>query len=151
MPIQKLKDFLDKEGVKYISIRHSPAYTMPEIAARAHVPGKMVAKTVMVKVDGRLAMIVLPANRKVDLKAMRELTGASVRLATEEQFKNLFPECELGAMPPFGNLYGLDVYVSPELARQDEIAFNAGTHTELIQLAYQDFERLARPRFLALA
>lgn len=150
MPIKKLKTFLDKEGVKYVSISHSPAYTMPEIAAKAHVPGKMAAKTVMVKIDGNLAMIVLPSNEKVDLKAMTEITGSQVALATEQEFKGLFPECELGAMPPFGNLYGLDVYVSPHLERYDEIAFNAGTHTELIKLAYTDFERLVHPKVLTL-
>ncbi|PYI81134.1 MAG: deacylase [Verrucomicrobia bacterium] len=150
MPARKLKEFLDKEKIKYVSITHSPAYTAQEVAASAHVPGKELAKTVIVKVDGQMAMAVLPANRKVVVQELREITGADeVQFATEVEFKNLFPDCETGAMPPFGNLYGMEVYVAPSLAEDDEIAFNAGTHTELIKMSYQDFERLVKPKMVS--
>ena len=150
MPAKKLKEFLDKEKIKYLSITHSPAYTAQEVAASAHVPGKELAKTVIVKVDGKIAMAVLPANRKVVVQELREITGADqLQFATEVEFKNLFPDCETGAMPPFGNLYGMEVYVAPSLAEDDEIAFNAGTHTELIKMSYQDFERLVKPKMVS--
>src|SRR5437879_1879124 len=151
MPARKLKEFLDKEKIKYVSITHSPAYTAQEVAASAHVPGKELAKTVIVKVDGQMAMTVLPANRKVVVQDLREITGAGqVQFATEVEFKNLFPDCETGAMPPFGNLYGMDVYVAPSLAEDDQIAFNAGSHTEVMKLAYKDFERLVKPRVVRM-
>jgi len=149
MPVQQLKDFLDSYRVKYVSIQHSPAYTAQEIAATAHVPGRQLAKTVMVKVDGKMAMAVLPASQKADLSLLRAALGVGVvELATEAEFRRLFPECELGAMPPFGNLYDMNVYVSEGLTEDEEIAFNAGSHTELIRLAYMDFERLVRPKIL---
>ncbi len=106
MPLQKLREFLDQNSVKYVSISHSPAYTAQEIAASAHIPGQELAKTVMVKLDGKMAMAVLPASFKVDLDHLGSATGAdAVELATEEEFKGLFPGCEPGAMPPFGNLW----------------------------------------------
>jgi len=152
MPIQRLKEFLDAENVKYVSISHSPAYTAQEIAASAHVPGKELAKTVMVKLDGRMAMAVLPASRKVDFAKLGQAAGAGeVELAGERDFRDMFPGCEVGAMPPFGNLYNLDVYVSEELAEDEEIAFNAGSHTELVKLAYRDFERLVEPKVAQIA
>jgi len=152
MPVQKLKLFLDHEGVKYVSIRHSLAYTAQEIAASAHVPGTELAKTVVIRLDGRTAMVVLPAAQRVDFAALKAMTGASeARLASEQEFRDTFPDCEVGAMPPFGNLYGLEVFVSPRLAEDDEIAFNAGSHTELIRLAYRDFARLVRPRVMELS
>lgn len=150
MPSKRLKEFLDQNNVKYISIQHSPAYTAQEIAAMTHIPGKDMAKTVMIKIDGKMAMAVLPANRKVILSELKEALDADkVSLASEEEFKSLFPDCELGAMSPFGNLYGLEVYVSPELASEQEIAFNAGTHTEIIKMAYKDFERLVNPKVIS--
>ena len=150
MPAKKLKEFLDKEKIKYVSISHSPAYTAQEVAASAHVPGKELAKTVIMKIEGKMAMAVLPANRKVVVQDLREITGAErVQFATEVEFKNLFPDCETGAMPPFGNLYGMDVYVAPSLAEDEEIVFNAGTHTELIKMSYRDFERLVKPKVLS--
>jgi Ala-tRNA(Pro) deacylase len=152
MPLQKLREFLDSEKVKYVTIYHSPAFTAQEIAASAHVPGKELAKTVMVKLDGRMAMVVLPASYRIDMDMLRRATGASeVELAGEKEFKDVFPACEVGAMPPFGNLYGMDVYVSETLADDDEIAFNAGSHTELIRLAYADFARLVNPKVVSLA
>jgi Ala-tRNA(Pro) deacylase len=152
MPLRKLTEFLDSEGVKYQTINHSPAFTAQEVAALAHVPGKELAKTVMVKVDDEIAMAVLPANERVDLDRLQEATGAKrVELASEREFKELFPECELGAMPPFGNLYGVKVYVDDSLAEDEEIAFNAGTHTELMRLPYRDFERLVHPKVVEVA
>lgn len=152
MPSRKLKEFLDNQHIKYLSITHSPAYTAQEVAASAHIPGKEMAKTVMVKIGGRMAMAVLPANQKVVLQDLRDITGSDdVQFATEDEFKALFPDCEVGAMPPFGNLYGLDVYVAPGLAEHGEIAFNAGSHTEVIKIAYRDFERLVRPRVMSFS
>jgi len=149
MPLKKLIDFLDESGVKYLKLSHSPAYTAQEIAASAHIPGKELAKTVMVKVDGAMAMAVLPASYRVDFKLMKKASGSKkVELAGENEFKELFPECEVGAMPPFGNLYDMDVYVAESLAEDEEITFNAGSHTELIKLAYADFERLVQPKVL---
>ena len=144
---RKLREFLDSQRIKYVTISHSPAYTAQEIAACAHIPGKELAKTVMVKADGKMAMAVVPASHKVNLAHVREAAGAKqLDLAGEQDFKGAFPECEIGAMPPFGNLYGMDVYVSETLAKDEEIAFNAGSHTELIRLSYKDFERLVRPK-----
>jgi Ala-tRNA(Pro) deacylase len=147
MPVKKLKAYLDEHHVRYVTIIHSPAYTAQEVAASAHVPGKELAKTVMVKVDGKMAMAVLPASYKVSFETLREVTGADkVDLASEQEFKSLFPDCEPGAMPPFGNLYGMTVFVAKRLSLDDEIAFNAGTHTELMRLIYKDFERLVEPK-----
>ncbi len=152
MPVKKLKDFLDKTKTKYVSIKHSPTYTAQEIAASAHIPGKELAKTVMVKLDGKLAMAVLPASFRVDLNRLKDAAGVGVvEIANEQDFKNLFPECELGAMPPFGNLYDMDVYVAQSLTEDEEIAFNAGSHTELIKLAYKDFEKLVAPKVVEFA
>jgi Ala-tRNA(Pro) deacylase len=143
MPLKKLKDFLDGEGVKYTVISHSPAYTAQEIAASAHVPGKNMAKTVMVKIDGEMAMAVLPASHGIDFEQLRQVAYAeSADLAKEEEFRDLFPDCELGAMPPFGNLYGMKVFVEQSLSEDDEIAFNAGSHKELVRVSYDDFARL---------
>jgi Ala-tRNA(Pro) deacylase len=152
MPAQKLKQFLDKNKVKYVAISHSPTYTAQEIAASAHVPGREMAKTVIIKVDGAMAMAVLPAPQKVDFKLlMKELGAKSVELATEQEFADSFPECEPGAMPPFGNLYDMDVFVAQKLSEDKEIAFNAGSHTELVKLSYEDFEKLVKPKVLDFA
>lgn len=146
MPARKLKEYLDAHGVKYISIVHSPAYTAQEIAASAHIPGRAMAKVVIVDLDGELAMAVLPATCKVVLQDLRQLTGCDrASFATEEAFEARFPDCEIGAMPPFGNLYGMKVYAAESLRQNPTIAFNAGTHTEVIQMAWADFERLVQP------
>jgi len=150
MPVRKLKEFLDRENTKFISIIHSTAYTAQEVAASAHITGKELAKTVIVELDGKMAMAVLPANRKIVLQDLREVTGCDeVKFASEEEFKSKFPDCETGAMPPFGNLYGMDVYEAEALTRNDEIAFNAGSHTEVIRLRYHDFERLVQPHVVS--
>lgn len=152
MPVQKLREFLDTNNVKYVTITHSVAYTAQEIAASAHIRGKELAKTVMVMLDGELAMAVLPASRQLDLDRLKQVSGAgSVRLATEAEFKDRFPGCETGAMPPFGNLYGMKVFADETLAEDQEIAFNAGTHSELIRLAWADYQRLVSPVMAHLA
>jgi Ala-tRNA(Pro) deacylase len=152
MPADRLKNFLNENGVKYVSISHSPAFTAQEIAATAHVPGRELAKTVIVKLDGEMAMAVLPASSFVDLDLLAaEASAERAELATENEFKSRFPGCEPGAMPPFGNLYGMDVYVGKTLTEDDEIAFNAGSHTELVRLDFGDFERLVKPRVAAFS
>lgn len=149
MPWSKVKEYLDQNGVPYVTISHSPAYTAQGVAAAAHVKGKELAKVVIIKVDGKLAMAVLPAPYKVNTDKLREAIGCrELKLAGEEEFGHLFPDCELGAMPPFGNLYGMEVYVAGSLTENEEIAFNAGSHSELIRLAYRDFERLVKPKVL---
>jgi Ala-tRNA(Pro) deacylase len=152
MPVKKLKEFLDREQVKYVTLSHSPAYTAQEVAASAHVRGKALAKTVMVTLDGKMAMAVVPASRKVGFDLLRAAAGVeNAQLASEQAFRDMFPGCEVGAMPPFGNLYSMDVYVSKLLAEDEEIAFNAGSHTELIRLAYKDFQRLVKPKAARIA
>lgn len=147
-----LKHLLDDSGVDYATIHHPTTFTAQETAQAAHISGQKVAKTVMAKLDGKLAMIVVPAAHRVNLSALREQTGAHrVELAHENEFEDAFPECELGAMPPFGTLYGMEVFVEQELARNDTIAFNAGTHDELMTMAYRDFARLASPTMLRQA
>jgi Ala-tRNA(Pro) deacylase len=142
----KLKAFLDGHGVHYVSIQHSVALTAAEVAESVQVKGRDFAKTVIVKMGSVMAMVVLPASRRIVLYDLREMLGSvELRLATEAEFKGAFPDCELGAMPPFGNLYGLPVYVEASLADEAEIAFNAGTHREVIQMAYEDFAGLVKP------
>ena len=143
---RKLKDYLNSQGIKYVTITHSQAYTANEIAEVAHIPGKELAKTVMVKIDGKMTMAVLPASYKVNFDLLKEASGASkVELANEKEFEDKFPGCEIGAMPPFGNIYEMDVFVDKSLSEDEEIAFNAGSHTELIRLSYKDFNRLVKP------
>jgi len=147
MPAKKVAQYLDSQKIKYVLIKHSPAFTAQEIAASAHIPGKELAKTVMIKMDGDMAMAVLPASYRVDLKGLKKLAGVKkVELASENEFQRLFPQCEIGAMPPFGNLYDMKVYVSNPLPEDDEIAFNAGSHAELMKLHYADFEKLVGPQ-----
>ncbi len=149
MPVQKLKEFLDSHNVKYVTISHSRAFTAQETAATAHVPVKELVKTVMVKISGKMAMAVLPASCKVDFDLLKKATrAATIEIASEKEFKDLFPDCEIGAMPPFGNLYGMDVFVAESLTEDKEIAFNAGSHRELVKMAYKDFERLVKPKIV---
>ncbi|MHC5023710.1 MAG: aminoacyl-tRNA deacylase [Planctomycetota bacterium] len=151
MPLERLKETLDEHHVKYETIAHDPAYTAQGIAATAHIPGQELAKTVMVKLDGRLAMCVLPATRKISFEKVRKATGSEkVELATEAEFAARFPSCEVGAMPPFGNLYDLDVFADESLAEDEIIAFNAGSHVELIRLAFADYQELVHPKLCRL-
>jgi len=152
MPILKLRQFLDEKLVKYVVITHSKAYTSQGIAATAHISGNELAKTVMLKKDGELCMAVLPASRQVNLGLFAKVTNSQdVILASERDFKDRFPDCEIGAMPPFGNLYGFKVYVDRSLTRDKEIAFNAGSHLELVKLAYMDYEKLVQPTVVDFA
>lgn len=146
MPVQQLKQYLQEHDVPYTTIAHTRAYTAQEVAAQAHIPGREVAKTVMVELDGSLAMAVLPAPYRVNLSALAEATGADkVEIVPEDRFRDRFPECEVGAMPPLGKLWDLTVFADRRLREDERIAFNAGTHTELVEIAYSDFEELAEP------
>jgi Ala-tRNA(Pro) deacylase len=152
MSLSRLRDFLDSYSIQYVQVSHSLAYTAQGVAALAHIPGKELAKTVIVDVDGILAMAVVPASRQVDLDRLRNAAAArSVEIALEAAFRHCFPDCETGAMPPFGNLYGMTVYADEELARDREIAFNAGTHRDLVRMSWADYETLVRPKIIKLA
>jgi len=151
MPLSKLREFLDSHNIKYLVISHSLAYTAQGVAALAHVSGKKLAKTVILKIDGILAMAVVPASDHVDLNRIKTLTGGEeVELATEHEFKDAFPDCETGAMPPFGNLYDMAVYADARLATHEEITFNAGTHRELMRVGWADVVRLVEPQITNL-
>ena len=152
MPIRKLIDYLDSHKIDYVTINHSTAYTAQQIAASAHIPGKELAKTVIIKVDGDIAMAVLPASEKVDFDLLRNTVGSDfVELATEREFKDVFPDCEIGAMPPFGNLYDSEVYLSESLVDNDFITFNACNHRELIRMSMKDYDRLIKPKVMRLS
>jgi len=147
MPVEKLRDFLDGKGAKYVAISHSLAYTAQEVAASAHIHGNQLAKSVIVQLDKRFVMAVLPANYRVDPEKLKAAAGVKeVKIASEDEFVRLFPGCALGAMPPFGNLYDMDVWVDRSLTEDEEILFNAGSHTELVKLSYKDYEKLVNPR-----
>ena len=149
MACGKLKKYLDDNNVPYVTITHSQAFTAQQVAASAHIKGREMAKTVIIKINDKLAMAVLPATYHVDFHLLKEITGnENVVLAHESEFKELFEDCELGAMPPFGNLYNMEVFVAQSLTEEVEIAFNAGTHSELIRMGYSDFERLVKPKIL---
>lgn len=152
MPLSRLTEFLDNHRKKYVVVKHSKAFTAQEVAATAHVPGKEMAKTVMVKVDGKLKMVVLPSTHTINFDQIKDALNAEVvELASEDEFESLFPDCELGAMPPFGNLYDIETIVADSLTDDEEIAFNAGTHKELLKLTYQDFEELVQPQILPMS
>lgn len=143
---KKIKNFLDENNIKYTSIVHPKAYTAQEIASKSHMPGKEIAKTVVLKVDGKYVLAVLSAIKMVSFKDFKNSIEANeVKLATEQEFMDLFPDCEVGAMPPFGNLYDMPTYVSSELKENKEIAFNACNHMELIRMKYADWEDLVKP------
>ena len=147
MAEERLRRFLDENRVKYVTITHSPAYTAAEIAHSAHIPGKELAKTVVLRIDGRMTMAVLPASHKLDIPLLKKAVGArDVEIAHEADFKDIFAGCDTGAMPPFGNLYGMDVLVDSLLAENAEIAFNACSHSELIKLKYADYVKLVKPK-----
>jgi Ala-tRNA(Pro) deacylase len=142
----KLKNYLDREHVHYEILPHQEAYRAVTIAHTLHAPEKEMAKVVIVKIDGRFVMTVLPASWNVDLHRLRELFAPRhVRLATEDEIKELFPDCELGSMPPFGNLYGLVVYVDRSLAEDEQIIFQGGTYSEAVRMRYADFAALVFP------
>jgi Ala-tRNA(Pro) deacylase len=139
----RLHSFLDEQHAPYATLEHPRTATSQETANAAHIDNHEFAKCVMLKVDGTLAMMVMPAAYRVDLTRLsRALGGSIVELAEETEFKDAFPDCEVGAMPPFGNLYGMPVYVDSRLADQSEITFNAGSHTDALRMPYAEFERL---------
>ena len=142
----RLENYLRENQVRFEEHHHPRAVSAQEVAASEHVPGRMLAKTVMVLADGEMVMLALPAPYQVDLeKAAAALGVDEVRLAEEEEFEDSFPDCEVGAMPPFGNLYGVPVYVEKTLAEDETIVFRSGTHTETMSVTYTDFERLVEP------
>lgn len=147
MTATRVKEYLDSQKVKYTILKHSPVYTAQEVAASAHIPGDQLAKAVMIKLDGEMAVAVLSATCRVNFDTLKKALGVKkVKLATEKEFKDLLPDCEVGATPPFGNLYDMKVYMDEALSAQEMIAFSAGSHTELIQLKYKDFEKLVKPK-----
>jgi Ala-tRNA(Pro) deacylase len=149
--LTRLREVLDEAKVPYEIFSHPLAYTSQEIAAKQHVPGNEIAKVVMLEVNGALVMGVIAGNHKISLEAARASLGASrVRLATEDEFTSRFPGCEIGAMPPFGNLYGLKVIVDPALEQDPYIYFNAGNHVQTVRLAYRDFVALVKPQIARL-
>jgi len=146
MPAEKLKRLLDDSHVKYISINHSPAYTARETAASTFIPRREFAKTIIVDLNGEKVMVVVSASRHVDLPAFQAFTETrSARLATEDEFEALFPDCEVGAMPPFGSLYDMRVFVDRMVSEVDDICFNAGTHAQVIRMECDDYIKLEKP------
>jgi len=150
--MQKLLAYLDENGVKYTRHAHPTAYTAREVASVEHVPAHKIAKTVVFFSENGFGMAILPGDSMVDLESLRAVVGVSrLRLATESELSELFADCELGAMSPFGNLCGLPVFVDGGLAGEETIAFNAGTHRDVVHMRYQDFERLAKPKVVTLS
>ncbi|MBN2659452.1 MAG: hypothetical protein JXR86_20515 [Spirochaetales bacterium] len=152
MAAEELIDFLDGKGIKYVIINHSSAYTTSEIAASAHIKGQELAKTVIVKIDGKLTMIVLPVKYKVSFQMLKEYTGReNIELAGEDEFAPVFQGCMVGAMPPFGNIYGLKTYLDKTLTYDEEIAFNAGNFHQLVKLSLRDYLDLVKPEITHFA
>jgi Ala-tRNA(Pro) deacylase len=148
---QKIKEYLKSHQVPYETILHPQAFSAQKIAHTAHIPGSEMAKTVILKIDGRMGMFVTGANERIDMRLIRKYFNASsVELADENEFKYLFGDCEAGAMPPFGSLYDMEEYISEGLMKDREIAFNAGNHTELIRMKFSDFKRLAHAKVLKM-
>jgi len=147
-----LKNFLDLKGIPYQHLRHAPAFRAGQLAAVENVPGDLVAKTVIVKADGEFAMAVLPASRRVKVPTLRDsLRARHLRLATELEFQTLFPDSDVGAMSPFGNLYELPVFAEESLAHDEQILFHAGTHEDAIRMKYDDFVKVVHPVVCAFA
>lgn len=153
MPVvRKLQDYLDQRNSKYQVLTHSLAYTAQEVAAFQHIPGKQMAKVVMVKKDsGAFLMLVLPASHQVHFGRLRQVVGEKVELAQEREFRHLFPGCEVGAEPPFGNLFDLDTIVDESLAEDEEIVFNGGSHWQTVRMRYDDYVQLVQPRVARFA
>ncbi|PIE44254.1 MAG: deacylase [Gammaproteobacteria bacterium] len=146
MPAQQLKEFLDTNKIKYVSIKHSPAYTAQEIAKKAHICGDKLAKTVIIDIDGHMAMVVLPASYRIRWDHFMRAMGTDfIELAYEEEFRDAFPDCEVGSMPPFGNLFGMNVYMCDTLSNNPEITFSSGSRGEVIKMQYSDFAELVNP------
>jgi Ala-tRNA(Pro) deacylase len=153
MPLlEKLSAFLRAHQAAYTHSIHPAAFTAREVASAEHLPAREVAKTVVVDTGGSYAMLVIPANKLIDFQEVRQEPGFThLRMVTEYELGKLFPDCELGAMPPIGALYGLPVYLDASLAEERLIAFNAGTHRDVIHMLTAEYRRLAEPKILALA
>jgi len=149
MPVTQLKQYLDDHGVQYVSIEHSVAYTAKEIAERVKIKGDQMAKTVVVNLDGCMSMVVLPASCRIRWDRFMKAMGTElVSLATEDEFKDRFPSCEVGAMPPFGELFDMPLYMYEGFDECGEIAFRAGSHHEVIKMSLSDYVSLAHPMTL---
>ncbi|GHA13879.1 aminoacyl-tRNA deacylase [Oceanisphaera arctica] len=150
MPAQRLQQYLDQQGVKYRVITHSPAFTAQDVAEVAHVPGWVMAKVVIMTLDGQMTMIVVPAPKKIHTDTLAQaLSAKEVTFLHENDFREKFPDCQVGALPPFGNLYEMPVYIDTELAHQEEIVFSAGSYRELFSLPMKDYLRLVQPKQFA--
>jgi len=150
--LDKLLAFFDENQVKYTRHSHPTAYTAREVASVEHVPAHKIAKTVVFLSENGYGMAVVPGDSMLDLQGLRTLLGVSrLRLATEGELGDLFPDCELGAMGPFGNLCGLQVYADASLAKEETIAFNAGTHRDVIHMRFDDYQRLVKPQMVGLS
>jgi len=146
MPCAKLVEYLLKNGVEFELREHPSAYAAEDVALKAEVSGRFFAKTVLIRIDGEMAMAVLPADCKIDFMKLKGVSNAkTITLALEHEFEARFPDCELGAMPPFGNLYDMPVFVADSLARAETVSFNAGTHTEVVTMPFVDFMNLVKP------
>ncbi len=149
---ERLEQYFRENEVPFRHVTHPPAFSAPEVAAAQHVPGKQVAKVVLAKADETLVMCVVPANKHVNFRLFAEtLKVSEVRLAHEDEFSTRFADCELGAMPPFGNLYGIPVYLDVSLSDDPEIVFLAGTHTDSMRIRYPDYVRLVHPQIVEVA
>lgn len=151
--VKSLKKFLDERKVKYESKKHKEVYTAQEIAAVTHTPGDSMAKVVVAKAKEGFFLAVLPASARIDLKKLKSAVGSTgaIQIATEKEFKSLFPDCEVGAMPPFGSLYNLPVVADKALTEDEVIAFNAGTHTDILRMRFADFKTLEKPKVAPFA
>lgn len=150
MVCTRLRALLEDQGVPHETVHHRFDYTAQEAAADTHTRGREFAKVVMLQVDGAPAMIVLPAHHRVDFARLHDELGAKqVRMCNEDEMRQLFPDCEVGAEPPFGNLYGVPVYLSDAMKDDLFITFNAGTHEDVIRMRLEDYVRLAKPRIFA--
>ncbi len=149
---ERLERYFRENGVPFVALTHPPAFTAPEVAAVQHVPGKQVAKVVMVSAGGSLVMCVLPANAHISFRLLAGiLNSTEARLAHEDEFSHIFSDCLLGAMPPFGNLYNIPVYLETSLTDDSELVFQAGTHTDAMRLRYSDYVRLVKPHIAQFA
>jgi len=146
---EKIRDFLDRNNVNYEAFSHPITYSAQMTAHKAHIHGKDFAKPIIVKIMGKMMMIVVTANQKINLRLLKNLYNTEeVELAKESEFINIFPDCEPGAMPPFGPLYGMEEIISSELSKDKEIVFNAGTHSDLIRMKFNDFQKIVNPKII---
>lgn len=151
MATRRIKEYLDGNGARYVILHHSPAYTASEVAAAVHVSGRTFAKVLVVMLDNQLALAVVPATRDVDFTLLRDAVGVrTARLADEAEFAGRFEGCQRGTVPPFGHLFGTETYVERSMGHEPEIAFNAGTHTDVMIMDFEEYCRLAHPRLATI-